>query len=217
MTDAIPVYDPDELVDGDAERAGTVIGVILAAGGSDRFGDRNKLLEPIDGDPMIRRVVETFSRSSLDHVIMVVGAGADDIREAVGGIAITIVDNSDWREGQSSSVTRGLEAAMDRDAEAVVFGLGDMPWVARETIDRIVATYRHHEAPIIAAAYDGDRGNPVLFADAVFEELATVTGDRGGRELIESISGAIAIETGDPGVRRDVDRPPDLPDGGDAS
>jgi molybdenum cofactor cytidylyltransferase len=49
-----------------------------------------------------------------------------------------------------------------------------------------------------------------LFDRSHFDALADVSGDRGGREILRSGEGVALVETGDPGVRRDVDTRADL-------
>jgi molybdenum cofactor cytidylyltransferase len=87
-----------------------------------------------------------------------------------------------------------------------------MPWVTTSTVDLLADAYRRGIADILAAAYEGERGNPTLFGADYFETLADIEGDVGGRELLTESGEAVGIETGDPGVRRDIDRPADLRD-----
>ena len=96
------------------------------------------------------------------------------------------------------------------DADAVVFALGDMPRVRPETVDRLAAAWRDGRGSALAAAHDGQRGNPVLFDSRHFDALAAVSGDTGGRSVFENAADSAVVETDDPGVRRDVDTRADL-------
>ena len=91
-----------------------------------------------------------------------------------------------------------------------MFALADMPWVTPATVRRLVHAYRAGEGAALVAAFRGERGNPVLWDATHFDALSDQSGDVGGRDLLLSVDGAVLVETGDPGVRRDVDRPPDL-------
>jgi molybdenum cofactor cytidylyltransferase len=56
--------------------------------------------------------------------------------------------------------------------------------------------------------FGGRRGHPVLFARALFAELAAVTGDTGARNLLDRLDAGLAlIEAPDDGVLFDVDTP----------
>jgi len=94
----------------------------------------------------------------------------------------------------------------------VCIALGDMPWVSTGTVDTLVNAYRRGVSLLVVAAHEGQRGNPVLFDGAYFDQLIDVDGDTGGRRLVVKSDETVAIETDDSGVLRDVDRPTDMPD-----
>ncbi|WP_436908445.1 nucleotidyltransferase family protein [Halosimplex marinum] len=189
------------------ERA--VAGVLLAAGDSDRFGERDKLLATLDGEPLVRRAARTLVDAEVGPVAAVVGPESSGVRDVLAGLDLAVVANPDAAAGQATSVRRGVAWARDR-ADAVAFALGDMPRVDPGTVDRLVAAYRAGRGSALAAGYDGQRGNPVLFDGHHFDALAAVEGDRGGRGVFGSADDAAVVETGDPGVRADVDTPADL-------
>jgi molybdenum cofactor cytidylyltransferase len=193
---------------GGPDETRTVGAVLLAAGQSTRFEDGNKLVTDVDGRPLVRHAAETLLATDLAGPVVVLGHQPDAVREALAGLALEFVVNEDYADGQSTSVAVGVTAARDRGWDAAVFALGDMPDVAPETVERVVDTYRAGDASVVAPAYDGIRGNPVLFDRQYFDALADVRGDRGGRDIVEE-SGTL-VEVADPGVRRDVDRRADL-------
>jgi molybdenum cofactor cytidylyltransferase len=182
-----------------------VAGVLLAAGRSERFGAANKLLADLDGEPLVRHAAVTLTAAPLDRVVAVVGHEADRVRTALSDLPLSVVDNPDHAEGQSTSVRAGVQAV--RGADALVFALGDMPRVDPETVALLVDAYRAGLGDPLAAAHEGRRGNPVLFGARHFEALADVAGDTGGRRLLTTHEDAALVGTGDPGVRQDVDTP----------
>jgi len=200
-----------------------VVGVVLAAGLSSRFGEGDKLLATLDGDPLVVHAVRTLTGADLDAVAVVVdpasdvpGALADaglagDGSDTDAGADVALVENPDAAAGQATSVRRGVAWARgEADADAVAFALGDMPRVRPETVGRLVAAWRDGRGSALAAAHDGRRGNPVLFDSRHFDALAAVSGDTGGRSVVESAADSALVETGDPGIRRDVDTRADL-------
>lgn len=210
MTTDLPVVDPPDDPPEDGRR---VVGVVLAAGTSSRYGAANKLLTTVDGAPMVRRSTEALLAADLDAVVAVVGHEVERVRAALDD-AVPTVDNDRYAAGQATSVATGVRAARDRDADAIVFALGDMPWVDPASVDALRAAYAAGAGDALAAAVDGERGNPVLFDRRYFDALVDgdVDGDGGGREILLSSEAAALVETGDPGVRRDVDRPDDVGD-----
>lgn len=197
----------------DPNRAGdqpTVVGVVLAAGTSSRFGETNKLLAEWADAPLVSHAVDTLLQSVVDEVVVVVGADAERVRTAISDFEVTIIHNDGYAAGQATSVCRGITAARNHGGDAVVFALGDMPTVNAESINMLVDAYRADVGDALAAAYDGDRGNPVLFGHQHFETLADTTGDTGGREVLLDADGAALVETGDRGVHVDVDSPDDM-------
>ena len=206
-----PSDSPADAADRDREATTAEIGgVVLAAGRSTRFEAGNKLLAEVDGVPIVRRAVETLRRSAVDEVVVVVGHEASRVAEALDGLDATVLRNEDYDEGQSTSVRAGVDVARRGDWDAVVFALGDMPFVSPATVDALRGAYEAGDGTIAAAAYEGKRGNPVLFGSEHFDALASVTGDRGGRRLIEGHEDAVLVESDDPGVTRDVDYEADL-------
>lgn len=208
--DSLPVVDPTDLAADETRPDAAVHGVVLAAGTSSRFGGRNKLLEPVGGEPMVVRAVRTLLEADLDGVTVVVGFEADRVRTALADLAVSVVENPQFERGQSTSVACGVEQAASRGADAVVLALGDMPEVSVAAVDALIAVYRRGATDAIAAAYEGERGNPVLFADRYFDDLVAVDGDVGGRRILLESPDAVAVETGDPGVLFDVDERNDL-------
>jgi molybdenum cofactor cytidylyltransferase len=209
--DALPVVEPPATTRSDREA--TVWGVLLAAGSSSRYGDRNKLLEPLAGTPVVSHAVETLTSSQLDGVTVVVGYEADRVRRAVDDAVVEVRVNDAHADGQSTSVRVGVEAARDHGADAVVIALGDMPHVTAATVDKLVAAYERGAGSALAAGYRGRRGNPVLFDARFFDALTDVTGDTGGRRLLHTAADAAVVDTDDPGTRQDIDHPADLSDG----
>lgn len=216
---SIPEAPPD---------AGRVAGVLLAAGASARFGDRNKLLAAVDGEPIVRRAARTLVAARVDPVVAVLGHEADRVAAALDDLPIRTVRNEAYRSGQASSVRAGIEAVRAPDegtgadarndrgvgaapaVDAAVIALGDMPSVDPGTVDALADAYDAGAGDALAAAHDGIRGNPVLFDRRHFDALAAVEGDVGGRRILLDGDGSALVNVDDPGVLRDVDERSDL-------
>jgi molybdenum cofactor cytidylyltransferase len=210
MDDGLPVADPPATVPADAARADAIVaGVLLAAGTSSRFGEENKLLAPLGGDPLVTHAARTLAAAPLNRLLAVVGHEADAVRAAVERVGgFDVVENPAHEDGQATTVATAVEALAGVDA--AVFALGDMPRFDPGTVAALVDAYRAGVGTALAAAHDGRRGNPVLFDATHFPALAGVEGDVGGRAVLLTADDAALVETGDPGVHVDVDTPGDL-------
>ncbi len=188
------------------EAHGRIAGIILAGGGSQRFG-RPKLLELWDGEALIRRSVCAAKDAGLDPIVVVLGADGPAVRDALSKLAVQIANNPDWAEGQSSSVRAGLKK-LASNVDGAVFLLADMPLVDAELVSTLVETQRRSMAPIVAP-WTGERwGNPVLFDRTTFEALSRIRGDQGGRALFKKYS-VEAVPWGQSAML-DIDTPDDL-------
>lgn len=203
MPNSLPAVDPP--AHSAAESDSRIAGCLLAAGTSSRFGDANKLLIEVDGEPIVHRAARSLVDSTLDPVVVVLGHDADRVRDALADLPVSLVVNPDYAAGQSTSVSAGVEAVAEEPVDAVLIALGDMPDVSTETIDTLVASYDAGVGDVLAAAYEGQRGNPALFDAAYFDELRDLSGDVGARSIL--LEAGTCVETGDPGVLRDVDEP----------
>ncbi|KAA9396000.1 nucleotidyltransferase family protein [Haloarcula sp. CBA1130] len=187
-------------------------GVILAAGRSSRYEAGNKLLATIDGTAVVRRVAESASEASLSDIVAVLGYEDVAVAEALDGLSLSLRRNDDYTAGQSTSVRHGVDYAQEYGWDAALFLLGDMPFVRAATIEELIQAYRTGTATIVVPKHEGARGNPVLFDGCHFDALASVSGDRGGRDIIETTEKTAFIEVEDPGIHWDIDTNADFTD-----
>ncbi|MCC7412630.1 MAG: molybdopterin-binding/glycosyltransferase family 2 protein [Gammaproteobacteria bacterium] len=191
-----------------ADRAPHIAALVLAAGHSRRMGTTNKLLVPVDGEPMVRRVLRTLGAACVDSITVVTGHDGERVRACVAGEGVTVVHNPDHAEGLSSSLRRGL-AALPADADGVLVCLGDMPWVSVADVRALIAAFAPQAGRGVCVPVHGDRrGNPVLWERRYFPELDALRGDSGARSLLQRHAEAICeVPVPDDGVLRDVDTP----------
>ncbi|MDR9438363.1 MAG: nucleotidyltransferase family protein [Halomonas sp.] len=185
-----------------------VAGLVLAAGGSRRMGQANKLLQPWRGEALVRHVVRAVVKSGAAPVYLVVGHQAEAVIQATEDLPVMVVHNPDHAEGLSSSLRAGLCALPD-EIDGVLVALGDMPRVNPRDLGCLQAAFDPNEGRAICVpTYQGKRGNPVLLGRQLFAELQRLEGDRGARSLIgghEDLVTEVAVEGA--GVLLDVDTP----------
>ena len=181
-----------------------IVGIVLAAGESTRFGDQNKLLAEYREQPLITHATESLDVDSIDSVVAVLGHDFDAISSVVQDQVDEICYNPQYEAGLSSSVRVGVTSTPAQRASAALFLPGDMPCVSPEAVSQIVGTYVRGHGEIIIPTYESTRGNPVLFDAAQFDALSTLSGDSGGRQLFASAE-TRRLEVDDPGIRIDID------------
>jgi molybdenum cofactor cytidylyltransferase len=180
-------------------------GIVLAAGAATRFGSSKQLVD-LDGRPLLEHAIRAATSSPLDRVVVVLGAGADQVIAAVDphGAGFVVCDR--WDEGQSASLACGLAELLD--CEAVVVTLGDQPRLSPDAIRRVIAA-RAEAVDAVRATYGGEPGHPVLLERSLFARMRDVSGDRGARNLLLSVP-TREVPCDDLGGGQDVDTPAQL-------
>ena len=207
----MPNQDQNSNDSGAGEVAG-VAAIILAAGESRRSGEANKLLFEADGEPLVRRAAGAALASLAVDVIAVTGHEADLIATALAGLDLRIVHNPDYRDGLSTSLKAGISAVPEGRTGALVM-LADMPRISTDIIDLLIERFEEGGGThICVPVRDGRRGHPVLWPRRFFPQLLEVSGDTGGRDLLNQFAAEIsAVEVDTPDIHFDVDVPGDLP------
>jgi len=163
-------------------------GIILAAGTSTRMGQAKQLLQ-LDNRPLLQHVVDATAASCLDDIILVLGHRAEEIRTAINcADRVRVVVNTEYAEGQSTSLRAGLRAASPRTEAAAVL-LGDQPGVTAQLIDRVAVAFANSAACVVRPVYSevgGHKvpGHPVFLARRVWSDIDKLRGDQGARDLL---------------------------------
>lgn len=196
--------------------------VVLAAGLSSRMGQLKANL-PIDpdepsGDTLLTRIIRTFHTAGVAEVIVVVGHEADAVMANVASQGLTprFVLNSNYREGQLSSIVSGANAVDALGGAAMLLMLVDVPLVTADTVERVLR--RHAETGALVVRPVGEErgvrgarhGHPVLVARALFDELRRADPATGAKPVVRahvSAEGSVNVE--DDGAFVDVDTPED--------
>jgi molybdenum cofactor cytidylyltransferase len=139
--------------------------VILAAGRAARMG-RQKLLLPIDGEPMIARVIA----AAADWPTVVV-AGAE-VATAIVKLPVGIIENGAPERGMSHSLALA-DAAIPADEPLAVL-LGDLPDISAQTIAAVIAAYDATATDIVIARSGTHLTHPVIFGPQARKHIATL-------------------------------------------
>jgi CTP:molybdopterin cytidylyltransferase MocA len=184
-----------------------VAGLLLAAGGGRRYG-MPKALVSHAGQLFVEHAAAVLHGAGCSPVVIVLGAGASEVRSTATLPGSSAVDNTDWETGMGSSLRAGLDALSTSDVIATVILPVDTPGVTAAAVRRLTAL----AAPdaLARATYHGAPGHPVLIGRAHWagvRELAT--GDAGARDYLARHR-VLPVPCEDVASGLDVDRPEDL-------
>lgn len=182
-----------------------VAGVILAAGGSSRFGEIKQLL-PWKNKNIINTVVETAALAGLDPILVVLGANAGLIQASLDNETIQVVTNPDWDKGQSTSLKAGV-TAIRQTVDGVLFLLCDQPHLTVNLVNAVVEEGLR-SGKVVTPIIDDRRANPVYFPASCFPLFDTLEGDAGGRQIISACPHT-TLPWLDDWMARDIDTPED--------
>ncbi|MGW2708305.1 nucleotidyltransferase family protein [Streptomyces sp. NPDC001356] len=190
---------------------GDVAGLLLAAGGGRRLGGRPKALLPHRGRPLVEHVVGVLRAAGCERIHVVLGATADEVRDRARLDGCVLVDNPDWAAGMGSSLRAGLASLAGTGVRAALVSLVDQPGIGPAAAARVLGAWQD-ETSLVAAAYAGVRGHPVLFGAAHWAGIAeTATGDRGARAYLKAHEREIRlVECADVAEPYDIDTEADL-------
>ena len=182
----------------------SVTAIILGAGESSRMG-KPKLLLPFGDSTVIGTLISSVQASSVDRVIIVLGASYEIHRKNIRQYAVDIVHNKQYRDGMLSSLQCGLGTVRD-DADAVMVLLGDQPMIRSADMEKLIDAYRHSEKQIIVASHGEKRGHPVLIGRKFINEIIEYPKEASLRDLLQNHPGEILeIRTGNEKILRDID------------
>jgi len=161
--------------------------VILAAGASTRLGEPKQLLRDRAGEALIHKVAREAMSAGANPVVVVLGANAERVREAVSDLQVQTVVNTNWPEGLSSSIREGvrvLAAEQVAPVDAVLLLTCDMPSVGIPHLTALLQAAGEGSTRV-ASSYDYTRGIPAIVPRAEFVLLEGLTGDKGAKELLK--------------------------------
>ena len=148
--------------------------VILAAGeGTRMLSALPKVLHPVGGKPMILHLLETACRLEPAGVHVVIGSGADQVRECCDGFEVTWVVQSE-RRGTGHAVAQAMPDIPEESRVLVL--LGDHPLIPARLLNELIQSSR---APLslLTMVLDKPRGYGRVERDRI-GRIAGIVEDR---------------------------------------
>lgn len=186
-----------------------VAAVILAAGGSSRFGRTKQLLE-FEGCALIDRAIAAAIGAGCNPIAVVIGCDLEHVAPALADQDVCMVENRDWQLGIGTSIRTGVSRLCHGDPapQAVVLLSCDQPFVNADLITQLVQQWRLTNKPIVASSYSHTLGIPALFDSSCFDELLQLPDESGAKPIIlREIERVAAVHF--PEGEKDIDTPDD--------
>jgi molybdenum cofactor cytidylyltransferase len=159
-----------------------VTGLVLAAGTSSRLGQPKQLLA-FRGTTLLDATLQVARASGFDQLLVTVGGASSAVQQAVDLRDATVVVNTEFATGCSSSISAAV-GSVDERCNGIVLMLGDQPGVTPDTVRRLVDGAA--DSPLGVCRYADGRGHPFWFRRDVFADLLTLHGDKAVWKVIES-------------------------------
>jgi molybdenum cofactor cytidylyltransferase len=161
------------------------VAIVLAAGGSHRLGRPKQLLRR-GGETLVHRAVRLAAATQPRRLLLVIGAHADEVREAVADLRVEILINNEWQEGLASSLRAAVGALGEDGASALILGC-DQPALEQIHLQRLLAGAAVSSSGCAATLHGTARGVPAVVSAAVLQEARGVHGDRGLRGSLQQL------------------------------
>lgn len=159
--------------------------IILAAGRAARFGGL-KQLQPFQGKTLLQHVIDEALATGASPVVVVTGANAEAISNAVADHRIELIYNEKWTEGKGTGIAAGVRHVVSSfpEMDSVILAVCDQPFVTTALFRQLQQTSVECEKGIVASAYAGTIGTPVLLSRQYFSALLDLQKEEGAKKII---------------------------------
>lgn len=187
---------------------GNISAIVLAAGGSSRYGECKQLVE-IDGSSLVQLAVDKLSALfPNDRITVVVGANSEAVEQSVSDLPVNVVLNEHWQQGLASSLKAGLNS-VEPDCRAVMITLCDQALVTKNHLRLLLEQWLASPSEIMASAYAGTVGTPAVIPAEFYPQVLALEGDAGAKSILKNNAGRVRTLPV-PEAEFDLDFPADL-------
>jgi len=195
-----------------------IVTLIPAAGFSRRMKGRDKLMMPLRGQPILKRVIQEALAANLGPVIVALRP-AEKLRQSVlQNLPVNVVEVENADEGMSASFRAGANAALqmiesddraDQKHSGMFIQLPDMPEIYQDDLIDLNNAFQSSDGAVVRAKTEsGHPGHPVLFPEQLLSKFEGLTGDVGAAELLRDAETCFVTLSGER-ARLDLDTPED--------
>ncbi len=143
-----------------------------------------KALIPYRGTTFAGHLLDVVKHPRIGIIRVVLGAGAERIRERLQLGPAAVVLNPDWELGQLSSIQAAVRSLPKNETSGLMLCPVDHPIVSAELVAQLIAEFDSTGKAIILPAYRGRRGHPVIFRASLYDELLAASPEVGARQVV---------------------------------
>ncbi|MEO8244456.1 MAG: nucleotidyltransferase family protein [bacterium] len=178
--------------------------LIPAAGSASRMRGGDKLMEQVEGQPLLRRQVRMALATSCP-VIVTLRPEDSDRSAALDGLNVAILPVPDAASGMSASLRRAVRSL----TSALMILPADMPDLTTEDLQTLIAAFALAPEVIHRGASEaGQPGHPVILPRQFLPDIARLEGDSGARSIVEGQK-VRSVPLPDAHATTDLDTPED--------
>ena len=163
----------------------TLAVVLLAAGRSRRMRGRDKLLETVDGVPLLRHIALRALAAGIGTVAVTLPPNAAARVAALEGLDVIRIPVVDAEEGLAASLRAAARWAAGMKAAGLMLCPSDLPELTAADFNLLATAFDPDGPPLRATADDGSPGHPVIFPARLLDDFAACSGDTGARSLLD--------------------------------
>lgn len=156
--------------------------LIPAAGASERLGQAKQLVS-FKGTSLIQNAVNIAFSLSPCEIIVITGASAAAVEEAVLQPAVHWIHNPHWSNGMGGSIALGATAICPESTGLMIL-LCDQWKVQIADLHALAETWQSDPEQIVCANAEGTNMPPVIFPASCFKQLQQLEGRQGARSLL---------------------------------
>ncbi len=178
------------------------VGIVLAAGASQRMGSPKSLLCGSDGIPLAVKQAAVLMAGGCSSMAVVLGAEAEVIRHKLPD-DLAVVVNPRWAEGRATSLQAGMRGTPE--ADGWLFLPVDAAGVKPETIRMILRAVEDDPTAVWRPVHQGAKGNLLWIPRVAGLKLMALSPGARVDEWAQPL--ARELEVGDPAILRNVNTP----------
>ena len=191
-------------------------GILLAGGASTRMGSPKQLIKWGD-TTLIEWEIKELTCAGIARPVVVLGNNSSEIMNTISGLDCTVVVNSQWEQGRSTSLRTGARALLevtggDARYESVVIQNVDQPTTA-SIIRALASELARTGAALVQPEYLDEQGlphggHPVVLQGQLINQLQQVTEEGEGlRQLVKSYGSQRLNMSDEPIVKINLNTP----------
>ena len=169
---------------------------------------RPKALLPYREGTFLEHLIEVTRHPRIGATRVVLGAGAEVIRTTAKLDPSVVVLNTDWEQGQLSSICAGLRSLEAIDTDGIVLCPVDHPLVSAALVGDLVKRFYETGKAIVLPTFHAQRGHPAIFSKAIYRELFAAPADKGARAVVWArAADVVEVPTDEEGVVLNINDP----------